>query len=201
MNQVTNALQDDFIMHPTNDVCFSGLMEIPIVRKCFCAAVLRISPEEISETELLPTHLRRDYAGDKLGILDVRVRLPDKSQINMEMQVKEFQFWNERALFYLSKMYSGQLNSGDVYENLRKCIQVSILDFNLFPEDNRCCRTFHFQDDKTGELYSNKLELQILELRKVPPEAETEEDIVKWMRFFNGKSRKEFEDMIKHAII
>ena len=67
--------QEDFIMHPTNDVCFAGLMENPTVRKGFCAAVMRVKPEEVEETELLPTHLHREYADDKLGILDVRVQI------------------------------------------------------------------------------------------------------------------------------
>ena len=75
MDKKTNAPQNNFIMHPTNDVCFSGLMENPVVRKGFCAAVLRISPDEILDTELLPTHLHRDYVNDKLGILDVLVRI------------------------------------------------------------------------------------------------------------------------------
>lgn len=78
--------QDDFIMHPTNDVCFAGLMENPVVRKGFCAAVMRVKPEEIEETRLLPTHLRREYADDKLGILDMRVCLKSGQQINMEMR-------------------------------------------------------------------------------------------------------------------
>ena len=187
--------QDDFIMHPTNDVCFAGLMENPVVRKGFCAAVMRVKPEEIVETELLPTHLRREYGDDKLGILDVRVRLWNGMQINMEMQVKKFDFWNERTLFYLSKMFAGQLRTGESYEKLKRCIQVSILDFVLFPEDKRCYRTVHFRDDEGGKLYSDKMELQILELKKIQGEIRTGEDILKWMRFFNGKSRKEFEDM------
>lgn len=197
MNQITNAPQDDFIMRPTNDVCFCGLMENPVVRKYFCAAILRVPPEKIKWTELLPTHLRRDHANDKLRILDVRVHLQDRSQINMEMQVKEFEYWDERVLFYLSKMYFGQLKSGETYKNLKRCIQVSILDFIHFPGDNRCYRTIHFRDDETGELYSNKLELQVLELKKLPPEVKTEKDIVRWMRFLNGKNRKEFENMAK----
>lgn len=195
MNNLHSTAPDDFIMLPTIDVCFAGLMENPIVRKGFCAAILRISPEEIDDTELLPTHLPRDYADDKLGILDVRIRLKDGTQINVEMQVKYFDFWDERALFYLSKMFSEQLKTGDSYENLKKCIHVSILDFILFPEDDRCCRTIHFRDDETGNLYSDKLELQILELKKLPKEIKTGEDIINWMLFFNGKDRKEFELM------
>ena len=187
--------QDDFIMHPTNDVCFAGLMENPIVRKGFCAAVMRIRPDEIGETELLPTHLYRENIDDKLGILDVLVKLKDGTRINMEMQVRYFEFWDERALFYLSKMFSGQLEYGDTYEQLQKCIHVSILDFIRFPEDEKCYRTIHFRDDENCEIYNDKMELQILELKKLPKEVRTGEDIVSWMRFLNGKTREEFERM------
>ena len=54
---------DDFIMSPMVDVCFVNLMRNPIVRKGFCAAVLRIPPDMINETEFLPSvsfrHFRR----------------------------------------------------------------------------------------------------------------------------------------------
>lgn len=200
MDQITSKAPDGFIMLPTVDVCFAGLMENPVVRKGFCAAVLRIPPEEIEETELLPTHLRRDYADEKLGILDVRIRIQDGIQINMEMQVKYFEFWDERALFYISKMFSEQLKSGEAYGKLKKCIHVSILDFTLFPEDDQCYRRIHFRDDETGRLYSDKLEMQILELRKLPKGAGRREDIINWMYFLNGKSREEFERMAKTSV-
>ena len=80
-------------MSPKVDVCFAGLMNNPIVRKGFCAAILRVSPETIEKTELLPNNLPREHADDKLGIMDVRVRMMDKTQINMEMQVKGYGFW------------------------------------------------------------------------------------------------------------
>lgn len=187
--------QDDFIMHPTNDVCFAGLMENPIVRRGFCAAVMRVHPDEIGETELLPTHLYRKNIDDKLGILDVRVRMKDDSQINMEMQIKYYEFWDERILFYLSKMFSEQLKHGDSYDKLQKCIHVSILDFIRFPEDEKCYRTIHFRDDATNKIYNNKMELQFLELKKLPQNVHSEGAIIDWMRFFSGKSREEFKHM------
>ena len=130
---------DDFIMSPMVDVCFVNLMRNPIVRKGFCAAVLRISPDMINETEFLPRYLEQEYADDKLGILD----------------------------------------------------------FIRFPEDKKCYRTIRFYDEESKELYNDKLELQILELKKLPEEIKTGEDIVNWMRFFKGKTREEFEDMAK----
>lgn len=41
------------------------------------------------------------------------------------------------------------------------------------------------------------MELHILELKKLPPGDQNEEGVIRWMRFFVGKNRKEFEDMAK----
>ena len=189
--------QSNFIMLPTVDFCFKELMQNPKVRKGFISALLNLSPDEVEDTVLLPTLLSRDSADDKLGIMDVRVLLKDGTQMNMEMQVKYFEYWDERALFYLSKMFDSQIHKGESYEKLQKCIHVSILDFIHFPNDKECYRRIHFRDDKTSDLYSDKMELQILELKKLPPEVKTGEDVLAWMKFFSGKSRKEFQTMAK----
>ena len=183
-------------MLPKVDICFKGLMNNPKVRKGFIAALLQKDPETIRETELLPTVLRQDYPDEKLGILDVRVKMEDGTQLDMEMQVTYFEYWDARSIFYLSKMFTDQLKKGEPYENLKKCIHVSILDFTLF-EDAECYRCITFCDRKTGKEYTDLLEIQILELGKIPKELESETDIIRWMRFLNGKNRKEFEDMAK----
>ena len=41
------------------------------------------------------------------------------------------------------------------------------------------------------------MEIYVLELGKLPPEDQNEEGIVRWMRFFNAKNRKELEEMAK----
>ena len=112
---------DNFIMLPTVDVCFKGLMYNPKVRKGFIAALLGADPAAVRETVLLPTALRQEYPDEKLGILDVRALMEDGAQINMEMQ--------------------------------------------------------------------------ILELRKLPEELQSDDEVIRWMRFLAGKNRKELEDM------
>ena len=59
---------DNFIMLPTVDFCFKGLMNNPKVRKGFIAALLKKDPESIRETVLLPTVLSQEYQDDKLGM-------------------------------------------------------------------------------------------------------------------------------------
>ena len=78
-----------------------------------------------------------------------------------------------------------------------KCIHVSILDFVHFPEDNRCYRKITFCDTKTGEIYTDVMEIHVLELGKLPLEDQNEEGIIRWMRFLNAKSRKELKEMAK----
>ena len=188
---------DKFIMLPTVDVCFKSLMNNPKVRKGFIAAPLNVAPETIAETTLLPTALRQDYPDDKLGILDVRVLMEDRQQFDMEMQVAYFEYWDARILFYLSKIFTDQLKKGEPYENLKKCIHVSILDFIYFEDDDDCHRTICFCDEKTGKKYTDLMEIQILELRKLPKELKNDPDILNWMRFLGGKTRREFEAMAK----
>ena len=169
----------------------------PKVRKGFIAALLKKRPEEIRETILLPTILRKESKNEKQGILDVRVLLEDGTQIDLEMQVAYFEYWEKRILFYLGKMYTDQIQKGEPYEKLKKCIHVSILDFVHFPEDEKCYRTIRLCDVEDGEEYTDLFELQILELSKLPEHVKSGEDIVQWMRFFNGKNQEEFETMAK----
>lgn len=109
MKHTDERTNDSFIMLPTVDFCFKELMKNPKVRKGFIAAVLGKEPDAIRNTILLPTELRKETEDDKLGILDVFVELEDGVKINMEMQVPYFEFWTNRTLFYLCKIYAGQL--------------------------------------------------------------------------------------------
>ena len=186
---------DDFIMLPTVDVCFKGLMYNPKVRKGFIAALLGADPAAVRETVLLPTALRQEYPDEKLGILDVRALMEDGAQINMEMQAYPFGQWDARSLFYLSKMYTEQIGRGDPYTKLKKCIHVSILDFIRFADDEKCHRIISLCDEQTGKKYTDLLEMQILELKKLPEELQSDDEVIRWMRFLAGKNRKELEDM------
>ena len=114
--------KDNFIMLPTVDFCFKELMQNPKVRKGFISALLKIHPNEVEDTILLPTLLSRESADDKQGIMDIRVLLKAGTQINMEMQVQYFEYWDERALFYLSKMFYSQIRKGNLMKSCRSVL-------------------------------------------------------------------------------
>ncbi len=183
--------QDDFIMLPTVDFCFKELMGEEKVRRGFIAALLGVNPGEVAGTELCETIMSGDYPDEKAGILDVRVRLADGTQMDMEMQVLFFPYWKNRIIFYLGRMYASQIKKGDEYEQLKKCIHVSVLNFNQFPDDDRCYRTISFCDEETGERYSDMMQIKVLELLKLDDNVPREGSVYDWMRFFRGKTKEE----------
>lgn len=187
--------KETFIMYPIVDFCFKELMRNEKARKGLIAAFINIRPEEILETVLLNTNLRKEFQEEKLGILDVRVLMHDKSQIDLEMQVLAFPFWEERTLFYICKMYAEQIERGEDYDVLAKCIHISILNFPFLKDTQEYYSCFHLRDDKNGNIYSDKLEFHVLELPKIKPDQEPESELVQWGKFLNGKREEDFKAM------
>lgn len=43
--------------------------------------------------------------------------------MDFEMQVAAYEFWKNRSIYYVSKMYTEQIKQGEDYDKLQKCIQ------------------------------------------------------------------------------
>ena len=193
-----------FLMKPKVDFCFKELMEDAEIRRGFISALLGVEPGEIEGTELLPTHLRQEHSEDKLGILDIRVFIhcqtkgemsssDGRQQLDLEIQLEPFPLWRERSVFYLTKMYTGQIQKGQSYDVLQKCIHVGILDFILFDEEEEFYSRFHLWEDSRHQMYTDKLEIHILELPKLAKREYPETELLNWARFFNAEQKEEFE--------
>ena len=81
---------------------------------------------------ILPGEQPGEYEDEKLGILDVLIRFRDGSRMNLEMQMMAYGYWKERVLFYLCRIYTGQLKKGESYGKLKKCVHVSVLALTSF---------------------------------------------------------------------
>lgn len=185
---------EKFLMKPKIDIAFKEIMEDKKARIGFLSAVLKIRPENIKETSILNTNLRREHEDDKQGILDVRLLLNDDSEIDIEIQLSQLKVWAERSLFYLAKMYVGQISPGQSYKVFKKCINISILDFELFPEETEFYSCFHIREDTRNFIYTDKMEFHIIELPKLPKELrEDSSDIELWAKFINAERKEEFD--------
>ena len=160
----------------------------------FLSAVLKIKPEEIKETRILNTYLQKVHEDDKQGILDVRILMNNDTEIDTEIQLSELKVWADRALFYLSKMYTEQIKQGESYDVFKKCVNISILNFTLFPKEEEFYSCFHIREDTRSFLYTDKMEFHVIELPKLPEEIkENSSDIELWAKFINAERKEELE--------
>ena len=91
-----------------------------------------ILKEEVTEVNLnCNTILERDLYDDKLGILDIRAKVNNAVDINIEMQLVDEKNIEKRILFYLSKMHTQNLKQSHNYSELNKCISILFIDFEL----------------------------------------------------------------------
>lgn len=61
----------DFLIKPKIDFAFKEIMTDEITRIGFLSAILKLDPNQIKETHLLNTNLRKIHEEEKQGILDV----------------------------------------------------------------------------------------------------------------------------------
>ena len=170
------------------DYSFKHLFRNEEVRRHFISDALEIPLDEIKSVRLANPFLWKQYIKQKQGILDVIIELNDDSKVNIELQIEMVAYWDKRSLFYLSKLFTEGLLSGQNYEKLKRCVCISVLGFNLDerPEYHKVYRL----RDETGHEYSDMLEIHVIELNKPLNGLDR---IDEWIRLFNAKSEEELD--------
>jgi predicted transposase/invertase (TIGR01784 family) len=81
----------------------------------------------------------------------------------------------ERVLYYLARLFSSSLSSGQNYSELSPSIMISILNYPLFPQETDNFHTvFHLTEDKEHFLWSPHLEIHAIDLSQF---------MVKWKKY------------------
>lgn len=186
---------EELVMKPKSDIVFKRIFGDERNKKIlssFLSAVLQINKDDLDELHILNNELLPDYQNEKQSILDLKIRLKTKELINVEIQVLPYNGMVERIYFYLSKMYYSQAVKGTDYISLKKCINITILDYNLI-ENDRIHNVYIFKNRDTFQELKNKLEIHILELRKLES---IQDDLLNlWLHFIRASS-KEVLDVI-----
>ena len=186
--------KSDFLMKPKVDFAFKEIMMNPNARVGFLSAILKLNPNDVKETQILNTNLRKLHEEDKQGILDVRILLNNLLEIDIEIQLAELKVWADRSLFYLTKMYVEQIEAGDTYKVFKRCVSISLLNFTLFHDTDEFYSSFHLREDTRNTIYTDKMEFHVLELPKLPKELqEDSSDMLLWAKFINAEKKEEFD--------
>jgi len=79
-------------------------------------------------------------------------------------------------------------------QTVKKCVGISILDFNLFHWETEYYSCFHIREDTRGAILTDKMEFHILELTKLPEKLkENSDDLLLWAKFISSERKEDFE--------
>lgn len=145
--------------------------------------------EPVSSIELnCNTILEKDLFDDKLGILDIRAKINNCIDCNIEMQLVDQNNIEKRILFYLSKMYSQSINSGQNYNQINRCISILFTDFNIKNLKNihKYITKWNLREEKyINIILTNSIEVYIIELPKVEKYSENTQ-LDTWVKFISN---------------
>ena len=195
------------LLSPKLDVVFQALFgEVGSERitKKFLEAILDKKLEEVDLSRNIV--LRRENPKDKMGILDVLVKINQEEYCNVEMQMVEKDNLIERILYYWSRIYGKNLNGSDDYIELKRTIGVLIVNFEIkkLKELGYHSKWKIIEEKERKLILTEHLELHIIEIPKIYNigENEEKEELVKWINFIEnpesekvGEYMKENEEM------
>jgi predicted transposase/invertase (TIGR01784 family) len=117
----------------------------------------------IRNNEIIPEHL----AG-KTVRLDVHVSFNDGEEADIEMQAgKSSDNLKTRALFYASRLLSGQEQKGKQYGEIKRIYQIFFLNSVLFPGSEKVPRRYTAREETEHDQLSPVMEILFYELPKL----------------------------------
>ena len=194
-------MAEDYKITLRNDYLFKRLLgseENKDILQDFLEVILDIPHEEIEGIELLDKELKKDRSVDKTGILDVKVRLKNKTIINIEIQ----NIWDEsfinRTLFYWAKIYVEEFRQGDDYTKLNRCITINIVGkgFNL---NNKIHSKYLLKEEVSNEKLTNLIEMHFLNLKRARELNDIKDPLICWLLFIETDSKEERHMLAEHS--
>ena len=165
----------------------------------FLSVVLNV-PIEADELTLIQTELSPEYVVDKASVLDIQVRRSEfHEKMNVEMEQRDKGNIDRRTLYYWGRSFTGELRSGQDYSELPRQISIVIADFDVFDwnDSTRFHGIFHVREQNEGLLFSDALEIHVLELPKLrkQPLKEKWSALECWLLYLDNKEGQIMEQV------
>ena len=179
-----------------NDVFFKALLcddrHKELTLNFLNSILNRTGKQTFCDLEFLDKEIDPIIEAGKVSILDIRAKMNDNTQINVEIQIAKPKDMKKRAIFYWSKLYSYQINEGEDYSLLNDVISINLLNFKLFTEHDRCHTVCHITDDFDKKIIMNDFEMHFIELPKFKfGDIKRLKKSEKWIALFSNKCTDE----------
>lgn len=156
----------------------------------FIETFLKIKIQKIKINPYLEEKSNNLPSPENFGIVDVRIQLENKEELNVGIQFIDGYYAQNKMLLYYAQIHSNQLE----YKDSRKfsqTITINLLDFNYLKSKN------YFNKIVIPSKTGNQVELYVLELPKFLLKVEEILDKKEaWMLYLCGKEEKLIEGVL-----
>ena len=146
--------------------------------------------------------LEKDLLDDKIGILDIKAKLNNNTNVDIEMQVVDHKNIEKRILFYASRMMNKSITPGKDYSSIEKSVAILITDYELDSLKNikKYTTKWNLREEDYGNvILTDAIEIYIIEIPKLEKYS-TNTILDKWVKFIkNPKVIDMSEKEIKKA--
>ena len=151
----------------TNDYAFKAVMQRheDVLKHLLCA-LLGLESEEVISCEITNPIKIGESVDDKTCVLDIRLVLNGKRNINVELQIRKEDFGAERSLLYRARTYD-DLKSGEDYELLKQTYHIGIIDFKLYDGDKEFYSEYRIMNTHNRRVYTDKFAIKVLNLKNI----------------------------------
>ncbi len=153
----------------------------------------------IEVLEILSIENSPSFQDAKNSFLDLKVRDKENTIFQIELQVAEQTGYIKRSLYYASTLIHNQLKMGESYFKLSPVIQINILDFLIFPNQD-ILNWFLLKERNNPELVlTEDLQMIYIELPKFMKSSieELETGIDIWLYLLKYSQTLTVEDTMK----
>jgi len=187
------------LLDPKNDYVFKRLFaDAPALLADLISAVRHDCPP-VREVQVLNPRIEPADLHGKYIVLDLLARDAAGRHYNVEMQVRRYHDYSERAAYYLANTLAGQLERGEDYAELPGAVGIHLLDFSLYaPLQWHWC--FELRDRAHPQVrLTETLQLHLLELPKARDEGPVGTALAAWVAYFAHWQEDEIMANIQHA--
>ncbi len=148
--------------------------------------------------------LEKDMLDDKMGILDIKAKIDDSINCDIEMQIVDRRNIEKRILYYWSKMYTSSIKSGGKFKDLQQGIVILISDYELnsLKEIQKYITKWNIREEEYSKIIlTDVLEFYILELPKFNKYRKNinNTELDSWIKFIENLEVNDMNDTSENA--
>jgi predicted transposase/invertase (TIGR01784 family) len=191
---------DKSILSPKSDLIFKrifGIQKNIDILASFLKSVLDLPEAEYESLTIVNPYSQIETPLDKYCILDIKLNTRSGKIIDIEIQILDPGEMPERIVYYLARMITEQISKNEDYFSLKKVISILITDFRLVKDTEAYHNRYHLYDSKTGSKFSDIIEVNTLELPKLPGKSD-DTGLWDWLKFLKADQKEELDMVSKN---